>query len=257
MGAHNPEQRFTEIICRLRQTYPDRAGVALVEGLPPLARVAFTARIARRVQRLASFKVESAHLVVECAIRAAEKAASGEAVTPDEDLAASDQAVLQACKLEKARGDEAAGEGGTVARKTARCVYGPELAYGENALLADWDLQRAAERVARSRSSDAGCVKRAIQNEVAATEADLRTLTLFAEATGEGWRDPKLHSPLPTRDDRGWAQMLVEMGVASAAWPAGRNAEKWRRIHEAIRRDGGCFYPPGLFGQISPSGLQL
>ena len=61
---------------------------ALVEGLPALARIAFTARTARRTQRFFPFRVEPARLVIERAIRAAEKAATGQELSEEEDHAA-------------------------------------------------------------------------------------------------------------------------------------------------------------------------
>ena len=123
-----PESRFEEILAQARKRYPDRVGVALVEGLPALARVAQTARIARRTQRFLLLRSQFAKRIMERAIRAAEKVASGEPITVEEEQAARDSVVVRTCDREKRAGSAAAAEAASVARVTARCVYGPEIA---------------------------------------------------------------------------------------------------------------------------------
>ena len=247
VSEHIHKVRLAEILVQAKQASPDAVGVALIEGLRPLARVAFTVRIARRTLGFFPFRVEAARLVIERAIRAAEKAASGEAIGAGELLAASDGAVLEACELELRHGDEGAANAGKVARLTARCVYGPEIAYGENALLAEFRLQATVSRLARAAGHAMNKTERTAQEERAVGN-DLNRLLLFAEQSGDGWINPGLIRPFKERNDRGWARMLEDAGVPSGG--AGKNRERWERIHQAVRRAGGPFYSQDLFGPL-------
>jgi hypothetical protein len=132
-----------------------------------------------------------------------------------------------------------------VARKAARCVYGPEIAFGENAFLAGFDLHGAVESFCQLRGTEFG---RTSENELAAMEADLRTLVGFAEDSQEPWLDPKLGRIAPGQSDRGWAGMPKAHRIALSQ--KRDNGPRWQKIHEAIRHAGGCFYPPELFGPI-------
>jgi hypothetical protein len=236
---------FETILAEATRRYPDRAGVALIEGLAPLARIALTARVARRVLRLLPLQVDTARRTVENAVRAAEKAASGDSLTEEEDLAACDETVRQACELEAAGSGQETFAVGQVARMAARCVYGPEIAFGENAFLAGFDLHRAVEAFGRFRGLDIG---HAIGGELAALEADLRALVGFAEQSQEPWLDLDLDRIAPGQSDRGWAGMLKAHRIAFSQ--KRDNGLRWQKIHEAIRHAGGCFYPPELFGPI-------
>lgn len=73
-------------------------------------------------------------------------------------------------------------------------------------------------------------------------------MILYAEASGEGWMDPNLGSPIEQRNDRGWGRMLKVTGIPGGM--CDENREKWRRIHEAVRQAGGCFYPPSVFDPL-------
>ena len=244
------EPRFDSILAQVKLRYSSiQVGIALVEGLPALARIALTARIARRTVRFVTFQVESAREIVEGAIGAAEKASSGESMSAGEDLAAQDAAVLHACALEEVAGNEAAARAGQVARKTARCVSGPELAFGENASLAHIDLERLFTRTCRDRGMAASEIKGAIDDEMRGVYADLQRLILYAEAYGERWLDPDLAGPLDRRNDRGWTSMLETAGISRAA-RGSENRERWQRIHQEVRKAGGYFYPPGLFARL-------
>ena len=249
MSEHRQQDRWTRVLNQAERSYPDAVGIALVEGLPPLARVAFVARTARRTQRYIRFEVALAGSVIEGSIRAAEKVAGGETLTVEEDRAANDKAVLRACELEKLQGSEAAAEGGGVARMTARCVYGPEIAYGEATLLADFELQRTVARYVELAENRVNDSEGAVKAESQALEADLRRLILFAEESGEEWLDPKLNGPIHAHNDRGWAAMLEDAGVPSNRQRTG-NRERWVRIHEAVRGAGGCFYSQDVFGPV-------
>jgi hypothetical protein len=248
VSEHIHKPRLAEILAQAKQSCPDCVTAALVEGLPPLARIAFTARMARRAQRFFRFRVEPARLVIDSSIRGAEKAASGEALSADEDLAAWDQAVCQACQLEKQAGDQAAAKAGQVGRRTARCVYGPEFAYGENAIHAHWDVLRTVADTSRARGLEGSRLEGAVADEDRAVLADLQKLVLFALAAGERWIDPKLNSPLMEIGDSDWKLMLEETGIGIGRWPAGQNAERWQRIHKALRQQRRVLYPADLFG---------
>ncbi len=242
------EQRLAEILAQAKRSRSGDLGIALIEGLPPLARIAFTVRIARRVQRFFPFRVQPARLLIERAIAAAEKAASGDSLSEEEDRAACDDAVLHAGELERREGDEAAATAGMAARLTARCVYGPEIAYGENAFMADFRLQSTIRHYAQV-AGDAVNENERIAQELRALEKDLNTLLLIAEESREGWIDPAGGThPGKQRNDRGWARMLKEAGVPCGG--AGTNRERWERIHKAVRRAGGRFYSQDLFAPI-------
>jgi hypothetical protein len=239
------DPRFESILTQTRQRYPERVvGVALIEGLPSLARIALTARIARRTLRFVTFQVDSAQKVVEEAVSAAEKVAGGEPISQDEDLAARDRAVVSAHQLEKRHGNRAAAQAAAVARKAARCVYGPELAYGENAFLAELDLQKTVGLACSDRGKQE--IERAIKDELRAEAADVQRLILCAESSGEGWLDPDLGQPLDRRNDRGWERLLEAAGISPTNW-GDQSRERWQRIHREVERCGGCFYPPNLF----------
>ncbi len=241
---------FETILAEATRRYPDRAGVALIEGLAPLARIALTARVARRVLRLLTLQVDTARRTVENAVRAAEKAASGDSLTEEEDLAVCDESVCEACELEAARSGREMAAVGQVARKAARCVYGPEIAFGENAFLAGFDLHRAVESSCRFHGTDMG---HAIGSEMAAMEADLRTLVGFAEKSQEPWLNPDLDRIGDRGSGRGWGGILKAHRIAFSQKED--NGLRWQKIHEAIRHAGGCFYPPELFGPIgTPTG---
>ncbi len=241
---------FETILAEATRRYPDRAGVALIEGLAPLARIALTARVARRVLRLLPLQVDTARRTVENAVRAAEKAASGDSLTEEEDLAARDESVCQACDLEAGRSGPGTAAVRRVAIRAARCVYGLEIAFGENAFLAGFDLHGAVESFCRFHGTDMG---HAIGTEMAAMEADLRTLVGFAEKSQEPWLDPNLDRIASRQNDRGWAGMLKAHRIAFTQKE--HNGPRWQKIHEAIRHAGGCFYPPDLFGPIgTPTG---
>ncbi len=203
--------------------------------------------MARRVQRLCPLRVDSARNVVENAIRAAEKAVSGECLSLEEDSAACEQIVLEACELENREGDPIAADASKVARISARCVCGLELAYGENYLLSEWHLQRTIRKMAQLRQSDGSGVEQAIKEELRGVQSDTRILLLFAEGSGELWICPELDRSVGERCDRGWAHLLETAGVMSGS-RGGESRERWQRIHEAIRQAAGCFYPPTLFG---------
>ena len=243
-----PESRFEEILAQASKRYPDRIEVALVEGLPALARIALAARIARRTQRHFLLQSEFAKQIVERSIRAAEKAACGEPITGEEDQAARDSAVLKACDCEKREGSKAAAEAAGIARLTARCVYGPEIAYGEMYFLADFKLQAAVGEAARGRGVKADEVAQAVHGELDEVRTDMTRLILYAEASGEGWVDPELESPLDCRNDRGWKSRLEGAGIPHGS--CDKNRERWLRIHEAIRQAGGCFFPPSVFDPL-------
>lgn len=239
---------FETILAEATRRYPDRAGVALIEGLAPLARIALTARVARRVLRLLPLRVDTARRTVENAVLAAEKAASGDSLTEEEDLAARDESVCQACDLEAGRSGPGTAAVRGVAIRAARCVYGMEIAFGENAFLAGFDLHGAVESFCRLRGTEFG---RTAESELAAMEADLRTLVGFAEDSPEPWLDPNLDRIVDGRNDRGWAGMLKAHRIALSQRLD--NGPRWQKIHEAIRHAGGCFYPPQLFGPVGTS----
>ena len=243
-----PESRYQEIWAQVRRKYPGSAHVALVEGLPALARIALTARVARRAQRFFLLQSAFAKQVVEGAIRAAEKAAAGESITVEEDQAARDSAVLAARDCEKRDGNEAGAEGACIARPTARCVYDPEFAYGEMFFLAYADLQFTVEQSARSRGLRPDEVERTIRGEVDGVRTDVERLIICSEATGEGWVDPELGRPFDRRNDRGWENLMTSRGIPLVR--CDENRERWQRIHEAIRQTGGGFYPPTVFDPL-------
>jgi hypothetical protein len=69
---------FESILSQARLRYaPAQVNIALIEGLPALARMAFTARLARRTLRFVTFQVASAREIVEGAIGAAKKLRAG------------------------------------------------------------------------------------------------------------------------------------------------------------------------------------
>jgi hypothetical protein len=184
---------------------------------------------------------------VENAVRAAEKAAGGDVLTEEEDLAARDDSICEACALEAARsGRETAA--GQVALKAARCVYGPQIAFGENAFLAGFDLQRAVESFSRIHGID---MAHALGSEMGAMEADLRSMVRFAEESQEPWLNPELDRIGDGGSDHGWAGILRGHGIAPSQ--KRNNGPRWQKIHEAIRMAGGCFYPPQLFGPLATS----
>ena len=76
-------------------------------------------------------------------------------------------------------------------------------------------------------------------------QRDQVKLVLRADACGEGWVDPDLDGSLACRNDRGWKRVLKAAGLRKHE--SDRIGKKWRRIHQAIRETGGCFYPPSLF----------
>lgn len=236
------DPRFESVLARARQRYPDSVGSALIQGLAPLARIAFTARLARRTLRWVTFQVESARNMVEGCVRAAEKAAGGLPLDPEEVFAAQDKAMLRATELEERHGNQGAAHAALVARLTARCVGGFEPAFGENVWLADYHFQRAVEQAARERGQAADQIKVTVHEELCRREADLERLILYAEATKDAWLVPNLGEPLETRNDRGWRRMLQSA-------PRGRRdgGEFWKHIHETIKDAGGSFYPPDLF----------
>lgn len=162
------EPRFEAILAEATKRYPDRVEVALVEGLSPLARIALTARTARRALRFSALRSELARRIVGGAIHAAEKAASGEPITAEEEQAARDEAVRHACACEVREGGKASANVVSVARMAARCVYGPEIAYGEMFFLADFRLQRTVAQVARSPGLEATEVEAAVRSELQA-----------------------------------------------------------------------------------------
>lgn len=236
------ELRFEWVLARARQRYPDSVGMALIRGLSPLARIAFTARLARRTLRWVTFQVESARNMVEGCVRAAEKATGGLPLDPEEVLAGRDKAVLGAAELEERHGNQVAAYAAEVARLTARCVGGFELAFGENVWLADYHFQRTVERAARERGQAADQIKVTVREELCRREADLERLILYAEAAKDGWLVPNLGEPLETRNDRGWGRIL------QSAPRGGRDVgEFWKHIHETIKDAGDSFYPPDLF----------
>ncbi len=239
------ESRFDEILAQARERYPDKVDIALVEGLPPLARIALTARFARRATRFFSLQLEFTRKTVEDAIRVAEKAASGEPVNTEEEEAASDTMVLRACDSEAREGSKAAAAAANVARLTVRCVKGPEIAYGEMVLLANLRVQSSAMEAARSRGLEAGEIEQAVLNEMEGMRRDEVKLVLRADACGEGWVDPDLGGSLASRNDRGWERVLKAAAVRKR--DSARIGEKWRKIHQAVRENGGCFYPPSIF----------
>lgn len=247
MAALKPEKRLQEILTQAKQAGPESVTTSLIEGLPALARIALTARIARRTQRFFPFNVKSARLAIERAIRAAEKVAGGETMTTQEDFAACYEAVLRACELERQQGDKAAAESGAVCRFTARCVYGPEIAYGENAFLANFHLQKAVGAYAQRAGNNVNEIER-IHQESRMLRDDLDRLILIAEACGDGWVDPGLNDELSERNDRGWFRMLKRVGALPTE--VGKNRERWEKIHQAVRRAGGHFYSPALFDTL-------
>ncbi len=238
------DSRFDEILAQARARYPDRVDIALVEGLPPLARIALTARFARRATRFFTLQLEFARKTVEDAIRVAEKAASGEPVSAEEE-AASDTLVLRACDSEAREGSKAAADAARVARLTVRCCNGPEIAYGEMVLLANFRVQRSAREAARSHGLQAREIERAVLNEMEAMQRDEVKLVLRADTCGEGWVDPDLSGSLASRNDRGWKRVLEAAAVSQRE--SDGIGEKWRQIHHAVRQSGGCFYPPSIF----------
>lgn len=239
------ESRFDEILAQVRERYADRVDIALVEGLPPLARIALTARLARRAMRFFSLQLEFTRKTVEDAIRAAEKAASGEPVTAEEEQASSDSMVRRACDSEAREGSKVAADAATVARLTVRCVDGPEIAFGEMAFLASLRVQRAVSEAARSRGLEASEIEQAVLSEVEGMQRDEVTLVLRTDACGEGWVDPDLDGSLAGRNDRGWRRFLEAAGARKGE--SCGIAEKWRQIHQAVAQRGGCFYSPSVF----------
>ena len=180
--------------------------------------------------------------MVEGCVRAAEKAAGGLPLDPEEVLAARDKAVLSAAELEERHGNQVAACAALVARLTARCVGGFEPAFGENVWLADYHFQRTVEQAARERGQAADQIKVTVHEELCRREADLERLILYAEATKDAWLVPNLGEPLETRNDRGWRRMLQ-----SAPRGGHDGGELWKHIHETIKDSGGSFYPPDLF----------
>ena len=245
--SDTPSDEFhvEEIRRQARQRDPLRSFAAKVEGLPPLARIALTTRVARRAQRLVSLQPEAKH-VLEAAIRAGEKVASGELIDAAEEQAARDEVILQAIHAEDRDGNKAAAMALTVARAIAGCLNGPEVAYGENFFLAYFHLQMVVRIAASGRGLESGEVEQAVRSELQQVEDDREKLLGHLEACGEGWIDPHLERVVG-RNDRGWERMLT-----AAAIPRGRgeNREKWRRIHEAVKQAGGCFCPPTIFDQM-------
>jgi hypothetical protein len=250
--------RIDAILGRAKQLYcsPDRRDWELIEalrwGIGPLARIALNARYARRALRLVSIRVESARETLEGAVRAAERAAGGEPLSLEEDRAAHDEAVMEACRIEKTAGSEAAADAGRVARYAAGCVCDAEWRSGEHARNAHWSL----EFVIRD-WKDADWSPVSLRDEHRAVEDDLHRLLLYAEDVGEPWIDPRLDQGLfqwLQRDDWGWTRMLEAEGLPahppSPAASPGELRDRWQRIHQAVRRRGGQFYPPNLFGPL-------
>lgn len=229
--------RLDSLLEYVGQQYPDRAGVALIEGLPPLARIALTARTARRTLSHVTFRIESAKLIVESAISSAEKAASGEEFSPEENVSESrDLDVVHACQLEKSEGDSTAGAAASVARYPLRCVtFHSDLVYGECAFSTSLALQRVVQLNGRHRCLEKDEIHAAVVAELGAADADLDRMIVYAESSGEKWSDPRLMER--------WAGNQVFQKLRGED-----NRERWKRIHTETKRAGGCFYSPHIFG---------
>lgn len=240
---------YDMILAEAGRRYPDRVGVALIEGLAPLARIAYTARIARRVLRFFPLKIDSTRTVLEGAVRAAEKAASGDPLTEAEANAARDKSVLEVCDLESSQGGQQAATAGGVARMAARCVCGPEVTFGESALLALFDLARVVESFCRI-CGVSGSAKGHAKDEMIAAQADLRKLLIFAEQSKEPWILPDLDSSFEVDQRSAWVRLLKAHNIAVAQRDG--NRLRWQKIHEALRQAEGIFYPRRLFGPITP-----
>jgi hypothetical protein len=240
------DSRVEHIYRRAKERYLGRVAIALIEGLHPLARIALTARVARRGQQFFNVQDEAAAVSFERVVRPAEKAASGDVMTMDEALAADDRVLLHMARMAVAEGNDPAKLAAEVARVAAKCLGCPEVAYGEMFWLAEMRVADAAGRARRSTGQESA--KRILVLPSEATGLDLNQLLLFAEGSGDPWEDPRLDSGFfPTA--RPWDRILEDAGVLREA--ADRNYQlRWQRIHEAVRRAGGCFYPPDLFGPL-------
>ena len=136
-----------------------------------------------------------------------------------------------------------------IARLIARCVSDDELFLGEICFLALANLQSTVQLGARSRGMTTDVIDQANRRELDGVRKDMDRLISYVEATGEGWLDPELGSPLDHRNDRGWEDLLRASGIPTAS--LGEHRERWQRIHEAIRLAGGRVYPPELFDPLS------
>lgn len=244
-----PPRSLDEILAEAKASCPQRADVALVEGLAPLARVALTARIARRVQRLLTIKDTTARSVIDIAIRAAEKVAGGESLTQEEGLGFSEEVVLEAVRREEIVGDRITANAMHVANATVRCAYCGEFMFGENVFLAYDSFYSAIRSIARARHEDELHAAEMIDREHKALADDLHTLIMYAESLGEGWQDPHLGKSIKLRDDRGWRLMLQYLGIAAMKYPVS-HVKVWHRIHNALKAKGSCFYPKSFFDPL-------
>lgn len=227
----------------VKDRYPHRQAVAVIEGLPPLCRIALTARLARRTLRLVTFGTASAQRVVEMAVSAAEKAASGEEISLEESLAARDEAVMAARGLEKREGDAEAADAAPVARYAVRCLSHPELVFGECVFNADMDLQAVIQRNGRNRGLDEVTIQTAVLVEERAFRTDLDRMILYVESSQERWSDPEL-----------FKETAIRLQKRNSVFDRIRGEDicgRWSRIHTEIRRARGCFYPPHIFGPLA------
>ena len=240
------DPRIDRIYQLSEQRYPERVAVALIEGLPALARIALVARAARRAQQFFTVKDESARYAIELANRAAEKAASGEPITEAEVLSARDQAVLGASDAARREGLEAAREAASVSRLAANCLRCPEIAYGEMACLAGMRVPQAAGLASRVAGIDS---MKKIHEMNEALGNDLERMLLFVETSGDQWVDPEMEKPTDARNDRGWKSMLDSAGIGRFG-SDGDVRQRWKCIHEAIRQTGGHFYAPTIFSPL-------
>lgn len=212
--------------------------VTIVEGLPPLARIALAARLGRRALRLAVFPVPSAQRTVELVISAAEKAAGGLEISPQEIQAARDEVLLAAYKVEKDERPSGASSALGVVRQVVRCITFPPFVFGECTFLAILGLQTVVRWDGRERKLEETTIRAAINAEDEACRADLGRLIAYLEAAGEQWVDPQL--------DGEHRIPKLEGTLFDAIWGED-NCRRWKRIHTEMRRTGACFYPAHIF----------
>jgi len=187
---------------------------------------------------------------MERAIGAGEKAAGGELINAEEDEAARERNIISVSEAEERSGNTAAARTVNVARGVCRCLNGPEFAFGENCLLAEFHLQSIIAKMARARGLESNEVNRAVQEHFQQTTTDMEKLFIYVDASGERWEYANVATSLKDRpwEDRPWDKMLAAAGIASQR---DANREKWRRIHEVVRQTGGYFCPPTIFDQLS------
>jgi hypothetical protein len=211
--------------------------------MPPLSRMALTARLARRTLRLVTFRVASVESAIKMTVSAAEKASSGEEISLEEILAARDEAVLAASDLEQREGDAEAADAASVARYTVRCLSYQELLFDECAFNASFHLQRVIQLNGRKRGREEEAIRTAMLDELRAIRADFDRMISYVESSQEKCSDPELQQ-----------ETAIRLQKRNKVFDTIRGENifgRWKRIHAETRRACGCLYPPTIFEPLT------